>query len=49
MKYWLLKSEPSTYGIDDLAKDKAYEFMFVLGPLLLKGGIGVPINPLAIL
>ena len=22
MRYWLLKSEPSTYGIDDLARDK---------------------------
>ena len=22
MKYWLMKSEPSTYSIDDLAKDK---------------------------
>ena len=22
MNYWLFKSEPSTYGIDDLAKDK---------------------------
>jgi predicted RNA-binding protein with PUA-like domain len=22
MKYWLLKSEPSTYGIDDLAREK---------------------------
>jgi len=22
MKYWLFKSEPSTYGIDDLAKDR---------------------------
>jgi len=22
MKYWLLKSEPSTYGIDDLARDR---------------------------
>ncbi|HKA45786.1 MAG TPA: EVE domain-containing protein [Burkholderiales bacterium] len=22
MKYWLLKSEPSTYGVDDLARDK---------------------------
>ena len=22
MKYWLFKSEPSAYGIDDLAKDK---------------------------
>jgi len=36
-------------NLDELAKDKAYEFMFVLGPLLLKGGIGVPINPVAIL
>ena len=30
------------------AKDQAYEFLFVLGPLLLRGGIGVPINPIAI-
>ena len=22
MNYWLLKSEPSTYGVDDLARDK---------------------------
>ena len=36
-------------NLDDLAKDRAYEFFFVLGPLLLKGGIGVPINPVAIL
>ena len=36
-------------NLDNLAKDRAYEFFFVLGPLLLKGGIGVPINPLAIL
>src|SRR5438105_2370226 len=35
-------------NLDDLAKDRAYEFFFVLGPLL-KGGIGVPINPVAIL
>jgi kynurenine formamidase len=36
-------------NLDQLAKDRAYEFFFVLGPLLLKGGIGVPINPIAIL
>jgi kynurenine formamidase len=35
-------------NLDELAKDEAYEFLFVLGPLLLRGGIGVPINPLAI-
>ena len=35
--------------LDDLARDRAYEFFFVLGPLLLKGGIGVPINPIAML
>jgi hypothetical protein len=35
--------------LSNLAKDRAYEFFFALGPLLLKGGIGVPINPLAIL
>jgi kynurenine formamidase len=35
-------------NLDELAKDHAYEFLFVLGPLLLRGGIGVPINPIAI-
>ena len=35
-------------NLDELAKDQAYEFLFVLGPLLLRGGIGVPINPIAI-
>ena len=35
-------------NLDELAKDKAYEFLFVLGPLLLRGGIGVPVNPIAI-
>ncbi len=35
-------------NLDELAKDRAYEFLFVLGPLLLRGGIGVPINPIAI-
>ena len=35
-------------NLDDLAKDQAYEFLFVVGPLLLRGGIGVPVNPIAI-
>jgi kynurenine formamidase len=35
-------------NLDDLAKDQAYEFLFILGPLLLRGGIGVPINPIAL-
>ena len=35
-------------NLDDLAKDQAYEFLFVVGPLLERGGIGVPINPIAI-
>jgi kynurenine formamidase len=35
-------------NLDDLAKDQAYEFLFVLGPLLLRGGIGVPVNPIAL-
>ena len=35
-------------NLDELAKDQAYEFLFVLGPLLLRGGIGVPVNPVAI-
>ena len=35
-------------NLDELAKDKAYEFLFVLAPLLLRGGIGVPVNPIAI-
>jgi hypothetical protein len=35
-------------NLDELAKDQAYEFLFVLGPLLFRGGIGVPVNPIAI-
>jgi kynurenine formamidase len=34
-------------NLDELAQDQAYEFLFVLGPLLLRGGIGVPVNPIA--
>ena len=35
-------------NLDELAKDQAYEFLFVVSPLLLRGGIGVPVNPIAI-
>ena len=35
-------------NLDALAKDQAYEFLFVLSPLLFRGGIGVPVNPIAI-
>jgi kynurenine formamidase len=35
-------------NLDELARDQAYEFLFVVGPLLERGGIGVPINPIAI-
>jgi kynurenine formamidase len=35
-------------NLDELAADQAYEFLFVLGPLLERGGIGIPINPLAL-
>ena len=35
-------------NLDELAKDQAYEFLFIVAPLLLRGGIGVPVNPIAI-
>jgi kynurenine formamidase len=35
-------------NLDELAADQAYEFLFVVGPLLQRGGIGVPINPIAL-
>jgi hypothetical protein len=35
-------------NLDELAADQAYEFLFVLGPLLERGGIGIPVNPLAL-
>lgn len=35
-------------NLDELARDQVYEFLFVTGPLPLRGGIGVPINPIAI-
>jgi kynurenine formamidase len=35
-------------NLDELASDQAYEFLFVVGPLLERGGIGIPVNPLAL-
>ncbi|MDO8569026.1 MAG: cyclase family protein, partial [Dehalococcoidales bacterium] len=35
-------------SLDELAKDKAYEFLFVVAPLCITGGAASPINPLAI-
>ncbi|HEX4077527.1 MAG TPA: hypothetical protein VHX61_01455 [Rhizomicrobium sp.] len=34
--------------LDALAADRVHEFMFVAAPLAITGGIGSPINPLAI-
>jgi kynurenine formamidase len=34
--------------LDALTRDQAYELLCVLGPLLLRGGIGVPVHPIAI-
>lgn len=34
--------------LDELANDKAYQFLFVAAPLQLKNGLGSPLNPLAI-
>jgi kynurenine formamidase len=35
-------------NLEELARDKVYEFLFVAAPLMIKGGVGSPINPLAI-
>jgi len=35
-------------NLDELAADQAYEFLFVVGPMLQRGGIGVPVNPIAL-
>ncbi|MFZ1061053.1 MAG: cyclase family protein, partial [Candidatus Rokuibacteriota bacterium] len=40
------------FWLEDLAKacaeDRSYEFLFVSQPLRISGGLGSPINPLAI-
>ncbi len=35
-------------ALDELAKDRAYEFLFVAAPLKIRGGTASPLNPLAI-
>ena len=34
--------------LEELAKDKVYEFAFVFAPLRLKGATGSPGNPIAV-
>lgn len=34
--------------LEEIARDRVYEFLFVLAPLLVRGGTGSPVNPLAI-
>lgn len=34
--------------LEDLAKDKVYEFAFIAAPLKLRGATGSPIRPLAL-
>ena len=34
--------------LDELARDRVYEFLFVAAPLMITGGVGSPLNPLAI-
>jgi kynurenine formamidase len=35
-------------NLEELARDKVNEFLFITAPLKITGGIGSPINPLAI-
>ena len=34
--------------LDELARDRAYEFLFIAAPLMISRGVGSPINPLAV-
>lgn len=36
------------FTLDELAADRVYEFLFVAAPLRITGGVGSPLNPLAI-
>lgn len=36
------------FDLDGIAADKVYEFLFVAAPLRITGGVGSPLNPLAI-
>jgi kynurenine formamidase len=35
-------------ALDDLARDKVYEFAFIGGPLKIRGGDAAPLRPIAI-
>ena len=36
------------FDLDGLAADRVHEFLFVAAPLRITGGVGSPLNPLAI-
>ena len=36
------------FDLDSIAADRVYEFLFVAAPLRITGGVGSPLNPLAI-
>jgi kynurenine formamidase len=36
------------FNLDELAADRVHEFLFVAAPLRITGGVGSPLNPLAI-
>jgi len=36
-------------NLDEIARDKVYEFLLIVAPLRITGGIGSPINPLAVI
>ena len=35
-------------NLEELARDRVYEFVFVAAPLKIRGGTGSPIRPLAL-
>ena len=35
-------------NLEELAKDRVYEFTFIAAPLKIRGGTGSPIRPLAL-
>ena len=36
------------FVLDELAADRVYEFLFMAAPLMITGGTGSPLNPLAL-
>jgi kynurenine formamidase len=35
-------------NLEELAKDRVYEFLFIAAPLKIRGGTGSPLRPLAL-